>query len=53
MKFINSMASRKFIVLVLGSVFFCMHLLDQNGWLLVAGAYLGINILDKFIGGRK
>lgn len=52
-KFLNNVNSKKFIAFAIGCVFFGCGILDQNGWLLLAGAYLGINILDKLIVGIK
>ena len=53
MKFINSMSSRKFLVFVIGSVFFSVGLLNQSGWLIVASVYVGVNVLNKLVDNNK
>jgi hypothetical protein len=41
--------SRKLFVLLLGTVLLIYGKIDGNVWLILAAAYMGFNILDKFI----
>lgn len=48
MEHLWDIVSRKFFCFCVGSYFFYVHILSENGWLIIAGAYMGLNLLEKF-----
>ena len=45
--FIQNILSRKFMVFVVATVMIFMDKISVENWLIIAGAYMGLNIIDK------
>jgi hypothetical protein len=41
--------SRKLLVFLISTVMLCLRIVTEQAWLIVAGIYIGGNILDKII----
>ena len=51
--FFNKLIPKKFIVFTIATIGLFMHLLDGQQWTIVAGIYIGGNVLRMLVGGRK
>lgn len=45
--------SRKLLILIMASIFVWFGKIDGWQWLLMAAAYMGMNVLDKIVGVEK
>lgn len=45
----NEFLSRKFLGFILGSVFFALGMLSENGYILIFGMYLGFNVASSAV----
>ncbi len=52
-KFWNAIGGRKFLVLVLATGGLYAEKLESWHWVIVAGLYLGTNLIQKFVSGGK
>ncbi len=51
--FFNKLLPKKFIVFVIATIGLFMHLLNGPQWTIVAGIYIGGNVLRQLLGVKK
>lgn len=50
---LKAMLSRKFLAFVAATILLVLGNINQQTWLIITGAYIGLNVLqDKLMGGK-
>jgi hypothetical protein len=50
LKIFYNLASSKFQIFIVCIVFFCLHMIDQNAFLIACGIYSGANVMEGLSG---